>query len=367
MQHGMLTENGVTILFTGYKEMKYIELGKTGLKVSEVGFGCIPIIRLETEEAVKVLRYAYEKGITFYDTANMYRDSEAKIGQALAHVRDKIVIATKTTRRDAAGFRETLEKSLRMLKTDFLDLYQFHQVANDDEWNKIRQENGAWEEAQKAKAQGKIRFLGVTSHNLPMAIKLAQTGLFSTVQFPFNFIEPEAKDGLHAYAREKRIGIIVMKPFAGGVIDNAVLVFKYLRQFPDIIPIPGFDSVQSVDEIVSLYDSPNIVNAEDIETMNNYKQELGREFCRRCEYCQPCPHGVIITPAMGYPIVASRMSPKVSVEFLKGPMESTQKCIECEECVERCPYELPIPEILKKNYDLFESHRAEVALKNEKS
>jgi predicted aldo/keto reductase-like oxidoreductase len=289
----------------------------------------------------------------------MYRDSEAKIGQALSDVRKNIVIATKTTRRDAAGLREHLEKSLQKLKTDYLDLYQFHQVANDVEWNKITQEGGAWDEAQKAKAEGKIRFLGVTSHNLAMAIKLAKTGLFSTVQFPFNFIEPEAKDELHVYAQANGIGSIVMKPFAGGVIDNAALAFKYLRQFTDIIPIPGYDSVQSVNEIVSIYDSPNIVKSQDLAAMDKYRQELGREFCRRCEYCQPCQQGVIITPAMGYPIVASRMSPKVSVEFLKVAMESTQKCTECGECIERCPYELPIPEILKRNYDLFEAHRAE--------
>jgi uncharacterized protein len=343
--------------------MNYINLGKTDLKVSEVGFGCIPIIRLQPREAVKVLRHAYDKGITFYDTANMYRDSEAKIGQALSHVRDKIVIATKTTRRDAAGFRETLENSLRMLKTDYLDLYQFHQVINDTEWNKIRREGGAWEEAQKARAQGKIRFIGVTSHDLQMAIKLAQTGLFSTVQFPFNFIEHEAKDELHPYARQKGIGVIAMKPFAGGVIDSAAITFKYLRQFPDIIPIPGFDSVQFVDEIVSLYDSPNVITESDIETINKYRLELGREFCRRCEYCQPCPQGVIITPAMSYPLVVSRMSSKVSVDFLKVPMESTQKCTECGECIERCPYELPIPEILKRNYDLFEAHRSGNSMK----
>jgi predicted aldo/keto reductase-like oxidoreductase len=326
-----------------------------------VGFGSIPIIRLQIDAAVRVLCHAYEKGITFYDTANMYRDSEAKIGKALSHVRDKIIIATKTTRRDAAGFRETLENSLRMLKTDYLDVYQFHQVANEIEWNKIRQEGGAWQEAQKARAEGKIRFLGVTSHDLQMAIKLAQTGLFSTVQFPFNFIEQEAKDELHVYAREKGIGIIVMKPFAGGVIDSAAITFKYLRQFPDIIPIPGIDSMRFVDEIVSLYDSPNVVNEQDMETMSRYREELGRKFCRRCEYCQPCPQGVIITPAMSYPIVVSRMSPKVSVELLKLPMESIQKCTECGECIERCPYKLPIPEILKKNYDLFEAHRAEIS------
>lgn len=336
--------------------MNYVKLGKTGLTVSEAGFGGIPIIRLSVDDAVKVLRHAYDNGITFYDTANMYRDSEAKIGQALSPFRDKIIIATKTIKRDARGFRESLENSLRMLNTDYLDLYQFHQVASDIEWNKIRKEGGAWEEALKAKMEGKIRFLGVTSHNLQMAVKLVHTELFNTIQFPFNFIETDAKDELHVYAHRKGMGIIAMKPFAGGVIDKAALAFKYLRQFPNVIPIPGFDSVQSVDEIVSIYDQPNIVIDQDVEDMNKYRLELGRKFCRRCEYCQPCPHGVMITAAMSYPLVASRMSGEVAVQFLKIPMESTQKCTECGECLEKCPYELPIQEMLKKNYDLFEAH-----------
>jgi predicted aldo/keto reductase-like oxidoreductase len=344
--------------------MNYINLGKTGLKVSAVGFGGIPIIRLQTNEAVKVLRHAFDQGITFYDTANMYRDSEAKIGQALSPVRDKIIIATKTTQRNAVGFRQNLEGSLNAMKTDYIDLYQFHQVANDEEWEKIIKDGGAWNESDKARQEGKIRFLGVTSHNLQMAIKLAKTGLFSSVQFPFNFIEQEAKDELHKYCREKGIGTIVMKPFAGGVIDNAAIAFKYLRQFPDIIPIPGFDSVKSVDEIISIYEHQNVITSHDLEIMEKYRQELGKVFCRRCEYCQPCPNGVLITPAMGYPIVASRMSPKVSVEFLKVPMESTQLCDECGVCIEKCPYDLPIPDLLKKNYDLFEAHRSQTGLKS---
>ena len=339
--------------------MDYHSLGKTGLKVSEVGFGGIPIIRLQTDEAAKVLRHAFDKGITFYDTANMYRDSESKIGQALSPVRHKIVIATKTIRRDAKGLRENLENSLKMLKTEYLDLFQFHQVANDEEWGKITKDSGALSEAHKAKKEGKIRFLGVTSHNLQMAVKLVKTGLFDTIQFPFNFIEPEAKDQLHKYSLKKGIGIIAMKPFAGGVIDNAAIAFKYLRQFPDIIPIPGFDSVKSVDEIISIYEHQNDVTCHDLDLMEKYRQELGKVFCRRCEYCQPCPNGVIITPAMGYPIIASRMSPKVTVEFMKAPMESTRLCDECGACIAKCPYDLPIPDLLKKNYDLFEAHRSQ--------
>jgi len=343
--------------------MNYINLGKTGLKVSAVGFGGIPIIRLQADEAVKVLRHAFDQGITFYDTANMYRDSEAKIGQTLSHVRDKIIIATKTTQRNASEFRQHLEGSLKAMKTDYIDLYQFHQVANDEEWGKITKDGGAWSEAEKARKEGKFRFLGVTSHNLQMAIKLAKTGLFSSVQFPFNFIEQEAKDELHKYCREKEIATIVMKPFAGGVIDNAAIAFKYLRQFPDIIPIPGFDSIKKVDEIISIYEHQNDIASHDLELMEKYRQELGKVFCRRCEYCQPCPNGVLITSAMGYPIVASRMSPQVSVEFLKDPMESTQLCDECGACIEKCPYNLPIPDLLKKNYDLFETHRSQAGLK----
>ena len=154
-----------------------------------------------------------------------------------------------------------------------------------------------------------------------------------------------------------------MKPFAGGVIDNAALAFKYLRQFPNIIPIPGFDSTKAIDEIISIYEHQNDITSHDLELMEKYRQELGKIFCRRCEYCQPCPNGVLITPAMGYPIVASRMSPKVSVEFLKVPMESTQLCDECGACIERCPYDLPIPDLLKKNYDLFEAHRSQAESK----
>ena len=150
---------------------------------------------------------------------------------------------------------------------------------------------------------------------------------------------------------------------AGGVIDNAAIAFKYLRQFPDIIPIPGFDSTKAIDEIISIYEHQNDITSHDLELMEKYRQELGKIFCRRCEYCQPCPNGVLITPAMGYPIVASRMSSKVSVEFLKVPMESTQLCDECGACIERCPYCLPIPDLLKKNYDLFEAHRSQAGLK----
>lgn len=340
--------------------MRYSELGKTGLVVSELGFGGIPILRLESAEAERILRHAYDRGVTFFDTANAYRDSEEKIGRTFAGMRDKVVIATKTMRRDAKGAAEHLEQSLRMLRTDYIDIYQLHQVAQENVWETVCAPGGALEALQKAREAGKIRFIGVTSHSRTMALKMIQTGLFSTVQFPFNFIEEDAKDDLHPEARRLGVGILAMKPFAGGMIDNANVAFKYLRQFPDVLPLPGFDSVEAVDEVVSFYDQANVVRAEDAEQMAAYRKELGLQFCRRCEYCQPCPQGVMITPAMGYQVVARRMSPKVAVEFSRAAMETVPKCIECGVCLKRCPYNLPIPTMLKRHYGMWEAHCREI-------
>ena len=337
--------------------MHYVPFGKTGLTVSELGFGGIPIIRLDTSQAVDVLRRAYERGITLYDTANAYRDSEEKIGLAFKGMRDKVVLASKTIRRDADGAMVQLENSLRMMKTDYIDIYQLHQIAQEKDWEYVAGPCGALEAAVKAREQGKVKCIGVTSHNLTMAIKLVKSGLFNTVQFPFNFIEDAAKDELHIAARKRGMGILVMKPFAGGMIDNADIAFKFLRQHPNAIPLPGFDSVERVDEVVSLYERPNRVTQKDRQLIEKYRLDLGKQFCRRCEYCQPCPKGVMITMAMGYKIIASRMSPHVAVEFSKIPMESVLLCTDCRECIDRCPYELPIPDILKAHYDLYEQHR----------
>lgn len=339
--------------------MKYVKLGKTELMVSECGFGCIPIIRLPKEDTVKVLRHAFEKGITYFDTANAYRDSEEKIGMAFTGMRDKVVIATKSLMRSAEGITGHLENSLRMLQTDYIDLYQLHQIAQEKDWLEATGPNGALEAVMKAKSTGKVRHIGVTSHSLPMAVKLVQSGLFDTIQFPFNLIEEGAKEELIGAAQSKGMAFICMKPFGGGVIDNAEVAFKYLRDHAGVIPIPGFESCEQIDEVLSYYAQPNMITEHDRNIMNNYRKELGKRFCRRCEYCQPCPNGVMITPAMGYPIVASRMSPAVAVEFCKKSIESVLLCTACGTCLGHCPYELPITEILKSNYALYERHLKE--------
>ena len=339
--------------------MRYVQLGNTGLEVSEVGFGGIPIIRLSSDEAVKVLMKAYDGGITFYDTANMYLDSEEKMGKAFAGLRDRLVIATKSLKRNPAGVEEDIELSLRRLQTDYLDLYQIHQFSLESDYEAVMGPGGVLEVLFKAKKAGKIRHIGVTSHSLGMALRLVKTGLFSTVQFPFNFIESDPVKELHPAARESGMAILAMKPFCGGAVDDAQTCFKFLRQFPDVIPLPGFDAVEQVDEVLGFYETENAVSADDLALMERYRKELGAQFCRRCEYCQPCEHDVMITAAMGYPVVVRRMSPGKGSKFLAKAMESVKNCIECGECVGRCPYSLPIPEVLKKHLALYEEHSAQ--------
>jgi len=338
--------------------MRYRILGKTGLEISEVGFGGIPIIRLSMDEAILVLRRSYDRGITFYDTANIYLDSEEKIGRALEGLRHQVVLATKTLKRDRKGAEADIDQSLRALRTDYLDLYQLHQVSQETDFQTLTGPNGAMEGVIRAKEAGKIRHIGLTSHSLEMAVRLIQTELFSTIQFPFNFLEGAPQEELHPLARQMNLGILGMKPFGGGALENAQVCFKFLRQWPDVIPLPGFDSVDKVDEVVDIYDSENIVLPKDLAVMEHYRQELGQRFCRRCEYCQPCPQGVKVNAAMIYPVIAHRMSPAKAAKFSEKAMESVRDCIECGECSERCPYGLPIPEMIKEHLLMYEEHLA---------
>jgi len=340
--------------------LRSVSLGRTGLTVSEIGFGGIPIIRLSMPEAERVLNRAFERGITFFDTANAYKDSEQKMGRALHRARDQIVLATKSFRRDGNGVIADLENSLRQLQTGCVDLFQLHQVSREEEWQELSRPGGAVDRLLKAGEQGMIRFLGFSSHSLDMARRLLQAGLFATVQFPFNFIEQEPLQDLFPEAEQAGLGILAMKPFAGGVIDDGPLAMTYLRQHPEVMPLPGFDSEASVDQIVDLYANPAELDDSDRQRMDSYREELGQRFCRRCEYCLPCPNGVQITTAMAYPLIASRMAPSTAVGFARKAMETVPLCEECGECEDKCPYGLPITRMIRENYDLFEKHRADL-------
>jgi predicted aldo/keto reductase-like oxidoreductase len=333
--------------------MKNVRLGKTDLYVSEVGFGGIPIIPLKFDDAVDVVRYCFEKGITFFDTANLYVDSERKIGEALEHVREKVVLATKTAKRDAGGAAKHISYSLENLKTSRIDLYQLHNVADEVALEEVLAPGGAFEAVDKARAEGKIRFIGLTSHSISMAIKACRTGLFSTVQIPFNFIENDPADELFEVAENLDMGIIAMKPLGGGLLERADLCFRFLQQYEKVIPIPGISAPEQLDEIVELYLSPRPLSETDLREIERIRSDLGRNFCHRCGYCVPCEQGVEIPDVMSFLSMKKRLAPAGVIHMTKAAMETVENCDECGECLEKCPYSLPIPDLLKENLSLF--------------
>lgn len=336
--------------------MNTVKLGGTDLEISEVGFGGIPIIPLSKKEAVSIVKYCFDLGIRFFDTANMYTTSEEKIGTALESVREKVVIATKTTQRDANGAAAHIDNSLQQLKTDWIDIYQFHNVSNEEALQQILAPQGAYEAVAKARYAGKIRFIGISSHSIQTAMEALKTGLFHTLQFPFNFIENDPQNELFPFACQNNVGIIGMKPLGGGLLERAGLCFGFLQQHPHVVPIPGIRAKKEADEIIELYRHPQPLSKSDLKEMKNIQTVLGKKFCHRCEYCMPCEQGVQIPSVLIFQAVAKRLSPEGVSAWLAKAMESVAECIECRECEEKCPYNLPITDLLKENLALFKKY-----------
>ena len=333
--------------------MNTVKLGGTDLAVSEVGFGGIPIIPLPKNEAVSIVKYCFDLGIRFFDTANMYLTSEEKIGTALETVRDKVVIASKTTQRDAKGAAAHIDTSLKQLKTDWIDIYQFHNVSNEEALQQILAPQGAYEALAKARDAGKIRYIGISSHSISTAMQALQTGLFHTLQFPFNFIENDPENELFPFACQNNVGIIGMKPLGGGLLERADLCFGFLQQHPHVVPIPGIRAKKEADEIIELYRHPQPLSRPALAEMQNIQTVVGEKFCHRCEYCMPCEQGVQISSVLIFQAAAKRLSPEGVAAWLGKAMQSVAECIECGQCEEKCPYNLPIADLLKENLALF--------------
>ncbi|MCU0563429.1 MAG: aldo/keto reductase [Desulfobacterales bacterium] len=333
--------------------MDRVRLGSTGLEVSQVGFGGIPIIPLEPDEAVAVVRHCFESGVNFFDTANMYPTSEEKIGTALLGVRDAAVIATKTAQRTAAGAAEQLELSLRRLQTDRIDLYQLHNVSNQEALDQVLASGGAYEAVARARKAGKVRCIGISSHSIATATAALKTGLFQTLQFPFNFIESDPAEALFPLALRQDVGIIGMKPLGGGVLERADLCFRFLQRHPHVVPIPGIRDRGEIDQILALYRDPRPLGAEDEREIKRIRSDVGERFCHRCEYCMPCAQGVLIPQVLMYPAILKRLTRERAEGWVGKAMESVENCVECGECEQRCPYSLPIADLLKENLALF--------------
>jgi predicted aldo/keto reductase-like oxidoreductase len=336
--------------------MKSVRLGKTGLEVSRVGFGGIPLQRPAEEEAIRVVQRCLDLGVTFLDTANGYTTSEERIGKAIVGRREQAVIATKTAARDRTTAEEHLALSLKRLNTDYIDLWQFHNVSTFEAYEQILGPNGAMEAAQAALRAGKVRHIGFTSHSMDVALRLVPSGYFETVQFPFNFVTHEPAQDLVPLARAHDVGFIAMKPLAGGLLDDANLAIKYLLQFEGVVPDPGIEKVEEIEQIVDIVAGPWGLTAQEGQEMERIRAELGTRFCRRCGYCQPCPENVRISAVMNFRSHWKRLpAERLFTGGLAEAVESARHCVQCGECEEKCPYQLPIREMLVENVAFYDS------------
>jgi uncharacterized protein len=335
--------------------MKKIRLGKTGLRVTRLGFGGIPIQRLEEKEAISVIQRCLDLGINYFDTAQAYTTSEARVGKAIQGQREKVILATKSTSRNPEEIQEHLELSLRNLQTDYIDLYQFHAVNDLDNLDKVLDPKGVMAVIKKAQAHGRVRHIGISCHQIDVAKKAVQTGQFETVMFPFNFVAPEAADQIFPLCHQYDVGFIGMKPLAGGIIEQASLAFKYLFQFPDILPIPGVQKIAEIEEIVKILENPEPLSRTEQREMERIRQSLGSKFCHRCDYCQPCSQGILISTVMTTSSLFKRLPPeRFFSPFVSGPLEKAVQCSRCGECEKRCPYRLPIREMIAEQVSWYQ-------------
>lgn len=333
----------------GEQSMKYKELGKTGYEVSIVGIGGIPIQRVGEQVAEEVIATALERGVNFLDTARGYTDSEEKFGLALQGVRERFVLATKTPTRDADGARRDLETSLSMLKTDHVELFQLHNVSTKAELEQVLGPGGALEAVIKAQQEGLVKHIGITGHNDKVLLEAVETGLFATVQAPVNAVERQFMPALQA-AKERGMGTIAMKPLAGGSFMHPELALRHLLQEPllDVI-IPGVDSAEQMRQNAELAINLRPLNDDEVPLLEQEVADLGKGFCRRCEYCLPCPQGIKIPQVFILEGYATRYN---LAEWAVGRYASMDRdasvCADCGICESRCPYSLPIRDMLKR-------------------
>lgn len=329
--------------------MNTVTLGRTGLTVNKNGFGALPIQRIPKEEAVAIVRRALYGGITFFDTARLYSDSEEKLGAALAGRRGEVILATKTPATDAASFWRDLEASLAALQTDYIDLFQFHNPAFCP---KPGDGSGLYEAMLEAREQGKIRFIGLTNHRLHVAREAVESGLYDTLQFPFCYLASPDDLALVESCRQHGVGFIAMKALSGGLIQNSAAAYAFLAQFEGVLPIWGVQRMAELEEFLAYGENPPALTEELQALIERDKLQLAGDFCRGCGYCLPCPAGIEIPNAARMSLMLRRSPPAPWLgEEWQAKMAKIDDCIHCNHCVNHCPYGLDTPKLLRQNYE----------------
>ena len=330
--------------------MDKVRLGKTNLEVNKIGFGALPIQRRNMDDSIAILNRAYESGVDFYDTARFYTDSEEKLGRAFEDVRSDIYLASKTAAETPEDFWNDLETTLKELRTDYLDLYQHHNISfcpkEGDELAKAMAE---------AKEEGLIRHIGITTHKVTLAHEALDSGLYETLQYPFSYLSGKEELELVEKCRKLDVGFIAMKAMGGGLLKNAKASFAFMNQFSNVLPIWGIQHMSELEEFLS-YPQDMIIDDSLRQDIEHDKEELGDNFCRGCGYCMPCPEDIYISLCGRMSLWIRRFPTEPNMdERTQKIMEGTKDCIECYACVDKCPYELDIPRLLKENYDDYQN------------
>lgn len=330
--------------------MREVTLGKTGITVPQNGFGALPVQRVTKEEAVELLRNAYKGGMRFFDTARAYSDSEEKLGEAIQEMnRDEIYIATKTMAQTVEEFWKDLETSLKLLKTDYVDIYQFH-CAN--QVFKPGDGTGMYEAMLEAKEQGKIRHIGITAHKIKVAQEAVESGLYETLQFPFSYLSSSKEEDLIKSCIEADMGFIGMKGLAGGLIRNSNAAMAFIGQYDNAVPIWGIQKPEELEEWLAFFTEMPEMNEETMAFIEKEREEMAKDFCRGCGYCMPCPVGITINQCARMSLMLRRAPSQSWLnDHWQQEMAKIENCLHCGKCASKCPYELNTPELLQKNLE----------------
>lgn len=327
--------------------MKRVRLGRTNLWVTKTAFGVLPLQRVEMKEAIRILRKAYASGINFFDTARAYTDSEEKIGNALSDVRKDIIIATKTMAHTKDLVLKHLETSLKMLKTDYIDIYQLHnhgQLPDKDDPESL------YSALLKAKESGAIRFIGITNHRRSLAMEAIKSSMFDTIQFPLSLLSTKEELQLIEACKQMDLGLIAMKALSGGLITDIPAAVAFLNQYQNVVPIWGIQRETELDQFIELEKNPPVYDKKMQKQIEKDRAELSGNFCRGCGYCMPCPVEIPIN-----------MAARLSLMLMRAPyqnfltddwyreMMKIADCTDCGNCKAQCPYELDTPELLRYN------------------
>lgn len=333
--------------------MEYVTLGKTGLIVSRLGFGGIPIQRVDVSTTKELIKSMAEKGINYIDTARGYTVSEGYLGEALEGLRDKFILATKSMARTKEAMAKDIDISLKNLRTDYIDIYQVHNVPVN-ELEKVMGPGGALEALMEAKEAGKIGHIGLTAHSLETFEKAVDLPWVETIMFPYNIVESQGEE-LMRKCTENNIGFIVMKPLAGGAIEDASLALRYICKNPDVsVVIPGMYDLKEIEQNMAACEDVSALSEAEQAEIQKIRERLGSNFCRRCNYCAPCTVGINISGVFLFQGYLDRYG---LGDWAKGRYAAldtkASACIECGECESRCPYNLPIRQMLKEAAEKF--------------